>query len=147
MARILIVEDDRFFAEALAGTLEWAGHEVAVAGGGDEGVRRGEGYRPDVLIAVWCLKGDVDGGEVCRRVEAACPAVRAVMITAHQERVFEAAHCSECVEAVLVKPFHKNEILDAVRRVTAGTTDLALSPSLVASLSRQGESCQLLTQG
>jgi DNA-binding response OmpR family regulator len=144
MARVLIVEDDRFFAEALARTLEVAGHEVAVAGRAAEGVKRGEEYRPDVLIAVLCLKGDIDGGEVCRRVEAACPAVRAVMITAHQERVFEAAHCSERVQAVLVKPFHKNEILDAVRRAAAGTSDFAPSPSLVAPFSRQGDSCQLL---
>jgi DNA-binding response OmpR family regulator len=147
MARVLIVEDDRFFAEALARTLGLAGHEVAVAGGAREGVRRGEEYRPDVLVAVWCLKGDVDGGEVCRRIHAACPAVRAIVITAHPERTFEAAHCSECVEAVLIKPFHKNEILEAVRRAAAGTAGFASAPSPVSSFSRPGDSCQLLARG
>jgi CheY-like chemotaxis protein len=147
MARILIVEDDSFLAEALARTLELAGHEVAVASGAAEGVGQGEAYLPDVLVTAWCLKGDVHGGEVCRRIHAACPAVRAIVTTAHQERAFEAAHYSDCVEAVLFKPFHQNEILEAVRRAAAGTADSVSAPSLVSSFSSQGNSCQLLTQG
>jgi DNA-binding response OmpR family regulator len=147
MARILIVEDDSFFAKALAGTLELAGHEVAVAGGAAEGIRRGAADQPDVAIVAWCLKGDVHGGEVCRRIRAASPSVKTIVITAHQERVPEAAQSCECVQGVLVKPFHKDEILEAVRRALVGRADLAAVHSPVPSFSRQDDSCQLLTRG
>jgi two-component system, cell cycle response regulator CpdR len=146
MARILIVEDDLFFAAALARVLELAGHEVTAAEGAADGIRRGAMDRPDVVIAAWHLKGDVHGGEVCRRIHAAWPGVKAIVVTAHQEHAFEAARCCWCVEGVLVKPFHKSEILDAVRRATADATDFAVGHLPIAPFSEQDDSYQLQTQ-
>jgi DNA-binding response OmpR family regulator len=144
MARILIVEDDRFFADVLACMLGWDGHEVTVANNAADGISRGLTSQPDVVVAAWGLKGEIHGGEVCRRIHSAWPNVTAIVITSHQEYVFEAGQYCKCIAAVLVKPFHRDEILDAVRRSFVGelvftAAQLSMSPSL-----DQDNSCQLL---
>jgi DNA-binding NtrC family response regulator len=146
MARILIVEDDPTFATVLAQTLELAGHEVSATANAAEGVRLGSLDRPDVVIAAWRLKGDVRGGDVCRRIWAVWPDVKAIVTTAHQERAIEAAHYCRCIEGVLVKPFHKSEILDAVRRAAGDGTIPATRHLLLPLFEGQSRSHQLLTQ-
>ena len=115
MSRILIVEDNRPFADALAYAFQLEGHEVAVAATADEGIRFGLAHRPDVIIADWMLRSDLHGGDVCRRIHAACPLMKAIIITGCSDIVSQAARCSPCVAAVIEKPFHTEEIIGAVR--------------------------------
>jgi DNA-binding NtrC family response regulator len=145
MARILIVEDDRTFATVLAQTLELAGHDVSTTEDAAEGIRRGLLDPPDVVIAAWRLKGDVHGGDVCRRICTVGPDVKAIVTAAHQEHAVEAAHYCRCIEGVLVKPFHKSEILDAVRRATSDVASPEMRLLPIPPLEEQGSSYQLLT--
>jgi len=131
MARILIVEDDRPFADALACILELEGYEVLTANSAEHGVRLGVENIPDLIIADWMLKSEMHGGEVCRRIHDVRPGAKTIMMTGHQEHIFQAARYCKGVEAVIVKPFHKKEILDAVR--------LALSEGMAAEM----ESCSI----
>jgi two-component system, OmpR family, response regulator len=125
MARILVIEDDPFFADILACMFELEGHKTTVAHNAGEGVRLGLARRPDVVVADWLLKSDLHGGEVCRRILGAWPAARAIIITGHQEWVALAGCYCEGVEAVIMKPFHKAEILGALRRALAPNPALA----------------------
>jgi DNA-binding NtrC family response regulator len=147
MARILIVESDRFFAQALAGTLGLAGHEVSVAEGAVEGLHRGSLEPPDVVIAAWRLGSVMHGGEVCRQIHAVWPSAKPMVTPPHQEHVLEAAQFCRCIEPVLVKPFHKNDITEAVRRALADTTAPAPTCMPLSSFSEQADSCLVLTQG
>jgi DNA-binding response OmpR family regulator len=122
MARILIVEDDRPFADALAGALRLEGHVVLVALSADEGVQLGASHRPDMVIADWMLKDHLHGGEVCRRIRAACPAVKTIIMTGYLDVAPEVGRWSEYGEAMIQKPFHKESILDAVRRAMSCAT-------------------------
>jgi DNA-binding response OmpR family regulator len=117
MARILIVETNPFFADVLACTLGAEKHDVAVADNADEAIRLGWADHPDVVIAAWWLPGDVHGGEVCRRIRAVSPATKAIIITAREELVSQARDYCRCLAAVLVKPFHRDDILRVVRRI------------------------------
>jgi DNA-binding response OmpR family regulator len=146
MARILIVEDDRTFATVLARMLELAGHDVSATEDADEGIRRGSLEPPDVLIAAWRLKGGLNGGDVCRRIRAVWPDVKAIVTAAHQEHAVEAAHYCRCIDSVLVKPFHKSEILDAVRRAASNGTTPATRHLPIPLFEGQSRSHQLLTQ-
>ncbi|MEN6406951.1 MAG: response regulator [Thermoguttaceae bacterium] len=119
MSQILIVEDDRPFGEALAMTLRRAGHEVAVAVDADEGVQLGLLWRPDVVIADWMLKSSLHGGEVCRRIRAACPTARTIIMTGYLDIVPEVGRWSEYGETIIQKPFHKEDILEAVHKLLA----------------------------
>lgn len=123
MARVLIVEDDRPFADALAFAFRLEGYEVLEATTADEGVRLGLAFHPDIIIADWMLRSDVHGGEVCRQIYAACPLVKAIIITGCSEIVPQAAGCCPCVTAVVEKPFHTEEIIQAVNRALSGIKD------------------------
>ena len=121
MARILIVENDQPFAEALAMTLRLEGHEVLVAIGANEGVEFGLTHRPDVVVADWMLKDDLHGDEVCRRIRAACPRVKGIVMTGFPDAVSKVGRWSEHGETAIEKPFHKENILAAVGRVLSNT--------------------------
>ena len=117
MARILIVEDDRPFADALAFALRPAGHDVLVAASAEEGIEIGLTGRPDVVIADWMLGGNLHGGEVCRRIRAACPSAKVIIMTGYLDGVSEVERWSEYGEMLLEKPFHQEAMLKAVNRV------------------------------
>ena len=116
MARILIVEDDRPFADALAFALRPAGHDVLVAASAEEGIEIGLTGRPDVVIADWMLGGNLHGGEVCRRIRAACPSVKTIIMTGYLDGASEVDQWPEYAETLLEKPFHQEAILEAVNR-------------------------------
>lgn len=126
MARILIVEDDPFFAEILACMLGLEGHDVTVANTAGDGVWLGLAKHPDVVVSDWFLRGGMHGGEVCRRIHAAWSDIKIIMMTGHHELLSQAAEYCEGVEAVLAKPFHKEEILEMICRALSG--DAAFSP-------------------
>jgi len=116
MAQILIIEDDRPFADALALTLRQEGHDVAVAANAEEGLRLGMEHCPDLIIADWMLKSRLHGGEVCRRIRSACPHVRSIIMTGYLDVAPEVGRWSEYGETVMQKPFHKGDVIDAVNR-------------------------------
>lgn len=66
---VLIVEDDRDSARALADILELKGYRVQVAFDGRTGVARAQEVLPDVVLCDIGLP-DVDGHEVARRIRA-----------------------------------------------------------------------------
>ncbi len=135
MARILIIEMNPSFADVLACTLRVEKHDVAVANTAAEGIRLGVADRPDVVVAAWVLRGDVHGGEVCRRIHAASPCTKDVIITGRDEFVSCAKRYCRSAVAVLAKPFHRDDLLGAVRK--ALRSDAAIPPihPLAADLS------------
>ena len=126
MARILIIEMNPSFADVLACTLRVEKHDVAVANTAAEGIRLGVAGRPDVVVTAWMLRGDVHGGEVCRRIRAASPHTKAVIITGRDEFIVRAKKYCRCAVAVLAKPFHREDLLGAVHK--ALRSDVAISP-------------------
>lgn len=48
--KILIVEDDQFISKMYKKKFEVAGHEVQVAGDGEEGVTKTKAFKPNVIL-------------------------------------------------------------------------------------------------
>jgi DNA-binding NtrC family response regulator len=117
MGQILIVEDDPSFAEALAFTLGAEGHEVLVAADAERAAALAAACRPDVIVADWSLGNGPHGGDACRQVHRICPRSKAIIITGHQDVASQVSRSCRCVETVLLKPFHMEQIIAAVRRV------------------------------
>ncbi|MEX2572455.1 MAG: ATP-binding protein [Gemmatimonadota bacterium] len=69
MPRILIVDDQKIPRVAVAGILEEAGHEVATAGSGAEGLRLAKQTSPDVVVLDVYMP-DMDGFETVERLKA-----------------------------------------------------------------------------
>ena len=68
--RILIVDDDRFAADTTRALLELAGHTVAVAYSGVEGIALGKETAPDVVLCDLFLADVIDGYAVARALRA-----------------------------------------------------------------------------
>jgi signal transduction histidine kinase/ActR/RegA family two-component response regulator len=64
--RVLVIEDNVDAAEMLQMMLELAGHEVALAHDGDDGVVLAERWKPDVVLSDIGLPGTIDGYGVAR---------------------------------------------------------------------------------
>jgi DNA-binding NarL/FixJ family response regulator len=116
----MIVDDHPMWREAVARDLAEAGLEVAgTAGDGEQALRRLPAVAPDVVVLDLQLPR-LSGVEVTRRVVAAHPGVRVLVLTASGEH----ADVLEAVKAgatgYLVKSASREELLDAVRRTAAG---------------------------
>lgn len=79
--RVLIVEDDPDAAQALAMLLRAAGHDVAIAASGGDGLDAARAFRPDVVISDVHLPGGLDGLEFARRIRSE-PTLRDVLLVA-----------------------------------------------------------------
>ena len=117
--RVLVVDDERFFREAICDALLEAGVECEAASSGEEALRSAR----DPLVAVVVLDvglGEAGGIETLRRLRAERPGVRVIVLSTHSdhELVLEALRLE--ASDYLAKPLHEEELVLSVRRALAG---------------------------
>jgi DNA-binding NarL/FixJ family response regulator len=117
--RVLVVDDERFFREAIRDALSEAGIECEVAGTGAEALAAARDPQLSVVVLDVGLP-DASGVEVLRRLRSERPALRVIVLSAHtdQEIVLEALRLD--ASDYLAKPLHDEELVLAVRRALAG---------------------------
>ena len=103
MARILVVEDSEDSRDALQLLLELEGHEVRVAGSGEEAIQAVNESEPEWALIDIGLP-DIDGYETARRIRAGHRAVRLVALTGHNRPEDRDRALAEGFDAHLVKP-------------------------------------------
>ena len=79
---ILVVDDEREYAEALAERLEIRGHRVRVAVDGPGALALLDEGAPDVVVLDVLMPG-MDGIAVLRELKARAPLVEVVLLTGH----------------------------------------------------------------
>jgi DNA-binding response OmpR family regulator len=124
MGSILIVEDDRPFAETMAFILQLEGHSVTMATNAEDAIKLVTNQQPDLVISDWMLGGYLHGGDVCCRIREVWPTVKTIIITGYLDISPEIGRWSEYSDTIIEKPFHKEDILEAVRQAF---TDTAIS--------------------
>jgi two-component system NtrC family response regulator len=114
--RILVVEDEAAQRELIAEILEREGYHVRTAGDVEQGLAAIDDEIPDLVLSDWRMPGR-DGGELLRLVTERGLGCAFVVMTAY-------GSISHAVEAVqlgaddyLSKPFERDALLMAVRRV------------------------------
>jgi len=112
--RLLIVEDELDFAQALARGLRQQGYAIDVALDGVQGWELAEVNEYDLLILDLNLPG-MDGLEVCHRLRANQPSLLILMLTARDRPDERVAGLDLGADDYLVKPFHFAELLARVR--------------------------------
>lgn len=68
MAKILIVEDDKFLRELIVQKTSKEGYQVAEAVNGEEGVTKAKEEKPDLILLDLILPG-IDGFEALRQIK------------------------------------------------------------------------------
>lgn len=111
MARVLVIEDEADLRDVLAYNLTQAGHQVALASNGRDGLRLASEKRPDVVLLDLMLP-DMPGTEVCRALRATtAPSSRIVMLTAKGEEIDRVLGFELGADDYVTKPFSVRELL------------------------------------
>ena len=122
--RVLVVEDERTIAEAVAARLRAEGFMVDVAGDGPTAVAAAHRTKPDLVVLDVMLPG-FDGLEVCRRIQADRP-VPVLMLTARDDENDLLVGLAVGADDYLTKPFSLRELAARVhallRRVERAAT-------------------------
>jgi DNA-binding NarL/FixJ family response regulator len=122
--RILLVEDNRVFREALELLLGLRADVeiVAAVGDGAAAAPAAEQYRPDVVLMDYRLPG-LDGVQATAAVLEACPGVAVVCLTASANaREIEALYEAGAA-ACLTKDQELEDIVDAIKRAAGRVTE------------------------
>jgi FixJ family two-component response regulator len=115
LPRVLIVDDVRFFREAIRAALAELGVACDLVETGEEALKAAEDPRLGVVVLDVRLPG-IGGIQVLERLRARRPALRVIVMSAHtdQELVLEALRLGAA--DYLAKPLHDEELRLAVRR-------------------------------
>jgi len=106
--RVLVVEDERTIADAVAARLRAEGFAVEVAGDGPAAVEAARNVQPDVIVLDVMLPG-FDGLEVCRRIQAERP-VPILMLTARDDETDLLVGLAVGADDYMAKPFSMREL-------------------------------------
>jgi two-component system OmpR family response regulator len=123
-ARLLVVDDEATILELLAGSLRFAGFQVATAASGTEAVRAAASARPD-LVLLDVMMPDGDGFEAAQRIRSAAggagPDVPVIFLTARDRVADRVTGFDLGADDYVTKPFSLDEVLARVRAVLRRT--------------------------
>ena len=118
--RVLVVDDHPIWRDAAARSLAEAGCVVTgTARDGAQALRVAAATRPDVVLLDLNLP-DFSGAEVTRRLLAAMPSVRVLMLSASGERQDVLDAVTAGASGYLLKSAEARELVDAVQATAAG---------------------------
>jgi two-component system, NarL family, nitrate/nitrite response regulator NarL len=118
--KVLVVDDHRTFAEALALALQMdRGLIVSVAGGGTEGLRLVDEEHPDVVLLDVEMPG-MAGIEVIRQIRQRRPDTKIVMLSAHDDELLRARALEAGAAGYVSKLTPVDQVPVIVRRAHQG---------------------------
>jgi len=115
VTRIMVVEDEESFSEALSFMLKREGFEVEVADDGNAALEVFEQRGADLILLDLMLPG-VSGLEVCRIIRAKSQ-VPIIMLTAKDSEIDKVVGLEIGADDYVTKPFSSRELLARVRSV------------------------------
>ena len=132
MTRVLVVEDEESFSEALAFMLRKEGFEVGLAATGTDAVALFDQAGADVVLLDLMLPG-MSGTEVCRALRQRSH-VPIIMVTAKDSEVDKVVGLELGADDYVTKPFSSRELVARIRAVIrrAGEPEELLPATLEA---------------
>ena len=115
MSRILVVEDEPSFSDALAFMLRKEGFEVSVAADGNTAVETFEQEGADLVLLDIMLPG-MPGTEVCRVIRSTSQ-VPIIMVTAKDSEIDKVVGLELGADDYVTKPFSSRELVARIRAV------------------------------
>ncbi len=118
LRRLLVVDDNEDMRQTMKRLLERLGYEVEIASNGAKALELQRKVAADVLITDIVMP-DTDGLETINQFKAAFPHVKIIAMSGGGASIREADYLSTAsvagADAVLRKPFSKENLLEALR--------------------------------
>ena len=115
MTRVLVVEDEESFSDALSFMLRREGYEVGVATDGAAALDEFDRHGADLVLLDLMLPG-ISGTEVCRTLRQRS-AVPIIMVTAKDGEVDKVVGLEIGADDYVTKPFSSRELVARIRAV------------------------------
>lgn len=129
MSRILIVEDEESYREALSYMLRKEGFEVSVAHDGASGLAEYDRAGADLVLLDHMMPG-MSGLEVCRELRARGN-VAIIMVSARDAEVDKVVGLELGADDYVTKPFSHRELIARIRAILRRGRDEAVLPDVV----------------
>lgn len=124
--RILIIEDERAIADAIAHTLRREGFEATTATNGEAGLRLVAEVKPDLILLDIMLPG-MSGLDVCRILRRTST-IPIIMLTARAEEVDMVVGLEVGADDYVTKPFGMRALVARIR-ASLRRREMSLMPS------------------
>ena len=131
MTRVLVVEDEESYREALAYMLRKEGFDVVEAPDGTQGLAEFDRVGADIVLLDLMMPG-LPGTEVCRQLRLRGP-VPVIMVTARDSEVDKVVGLELGADDYVTKPFSHRELVARIRAVLRRGQDVELIPDVVES--------------
>ena len=131
MSRVLVVEDEESYSDALAYVLRKEGFEVAVAATGPEALEEFDRAGADIVLLDLMLPG-LPGTEVCRRLRQISN-VPVIMVSAKDAEIDKVVGLELGADDYVTKPYSPRELVARVRAVLRRGTEADLAPATLES--------------
>ncbi|HYI55985.1 MAG TPA: response regulator transcription factor [Microlunatus sp.] len=129
MTRVLVVEDEESYRDALAYMLRKEGFDVVEAADGTEGLAAYDKGGADIVLLDLMMPG-VPGTEVCRQLRQRGP-VPVIMVTARDSEIDKVVGLELGADDYVTKPFSQRELVARIRAVLRRGQDVELLPDVV----------------
>lgn len=127
MTKVLVVEDEESYSDALSYMLRKEGYEVAVAATGPDALAEFERHGADIVLLDLMLPG-LPGTEVCRQIRATS-SVPVIMVSAKDDEVDKVVGLELGADDYVTKPYSPRELVARIRAVLRRGSEPDLSPA------------------
>ena len=122
MTRVLVIEDEESFRDALQFMLSREGFDVILAPNGAEGMKLFDSKNPDIVLLDLMLP-EVSGTEVCKYIRTKSN-VPVIMLTAKDTEIDKVVGLELGADDYVTKPFSTRELLARIKAVLRRGTDV-----------------------
>jgi two-component system, OmpR family, response regulator RegX3 len=127
MTRVLVVEDEESFSDALSYMLRREGYDAVVAGTGPEALAEFDRAGADMVLLDLMLPG-LSGTEVCRALRSRSN-VPIIMLTAKDGEIDKVVGLELGADDYVTKPYSARELVARIRAVLRRRGEAAEAPS------------------
>ena len=115
MTRVLVVEDEESYADALSYLLRKEGYDVSLAATGPDALAEFDRNGADIVLLDLMLPG-LPGTEVCRQIRAVS-SVPVIMVSAKDDEVDKIVGLELGADDYVTKPYSPRELVARIRAV------------------------------
>lgn len=122
MTRVLVIEDEESFRDALQFMLSREGFDVVLAADGAEGINLFDAKDPDIVLLDLMLP-EVSGTEVCKYIRSKSN-IPVIMLTAKDTEIDKVVGLELGADDYVTKPFSTRELLARIKAVLRRGSDV-----------------------